>query len=96
MNAWWVGDRACGYVLVRADTRNRARRYFPCSNDYIDTRAARAPQFDGPGPERELEAIYEPCPHGRRESDGVCLDCDEFGLVVDVAATVAANAEETR
>lgn len=98
MRAWWVTSVDLGGVYVRADTRGAAKRYHPAygvndtSTGITGLLTKRAAWLDGPGPARELRAVYRPCDH---MDDGTWDDCGcpicWEGEYVDQAATIAAN-----
>jgi len=90
MKAWFVCIDDLGCVLVRADSRNKARTFWPDWGDYIDVSAVRVKEFDGAGPARELQRIDVPC-SGDQPNCPHCSWCFE-GERLDREATIARNA----
>lgn len=95
MKAWRVGDADSGCVLVRCESRGRAKTMHPDYHRhdrdvFLWMRAVRAPWLDGDGPARELHWVDKPCDHPNVTEWGDCPDCFE-GSILDRDATIAAN-----
>jgi hypothetical protein len=96
MKAWSVGTEDVGYVLCLAETRGRAKRFFPdigygyFDAQWIDLRVRRQPWLDGDGPEREVIGVWHDC-IGPHDDGGRCLAGHDWcfeGEYLDKAATV--------
>lgn len=94
MKSWSVCDDGMGCVWVRAETRNKARAYWPGDTwDFevmMRLRVRREPRLDGPGPRDYLETVWVRCDCGEPYGCGACFDGDRF----DMDATVAALESE--
>lgn len=95
MKGWSVGHEDLGFMLCRALTRGRAKRFFPedgYSANFTRLRVSRQPWLDGDGPEREAMMKTEECRDDGSAGD-FCPDGCFEGLNgcerIDQAATLA-------
>jgi hypothetical protein len=91
MKGWRIDDGEC-WIIAIAETRGKAKRFWPGDAEFTELRVTRIPWLDdASGPEREVFPVLAKCTSPHDEYDR--CEAENFwcfeGEYVDQAATLA-------